>query len=49
MHNVLQVANKSKMASVDEMNLSMWQVSLEGLSTSGDEARDQIIISSGRL
>lgn len=49
MHNVLQVANKSKMASVDEVNLSMRQVFLESLRTSRDEARDKIIISSGQL
>lgn len=49
MHNVLQVANQSKMACVDEMNLCMWQVFLEGLRTGRDEARDQILISSGRL
>jgi hypothetical protein len=49
MHNVLQVANQSKMAGVNEVNLGMWQVSLEGLRTRRDEARDQILISNGRL
>lgn len=49
MHNILQVANKSKMASVNEMNLSMWQVFLEGLRTSRDEAREQKIISRVQL
>lgn len=48
MHDVFQVANKSKMASVDEVNLSMWQVLLESLRTRRDEARDQIIISNGQ-
>ncbi|PON26414.1 hypothetical protein TGAM01_v204890, partial [Trichoderma gamsii] len=34
---------------VNEMNLSMWQVFLEGLRTSRDEAREQKNISSVQL
>lgn len=37
------------MASIDEMNLSMGQVSLEGFRTSRDKAKSWLIISSGRL
>lgn len=43
MHDVPQIANQRKMASIKEVNLSIGQISFIGFRTSGKEARDRLV------